>query len=77
MRAAARSDEIVDVSPAVRSADASSPLFSCAFTVEQMTMSLLSRSNQNGAPSVNAKAVMNQPGIVESMKVSRPTQPIG
>src|SRR3954469_1616409 len=47
--------------------DDSSGLFSCGFTVERTTMNLFRMSNQNGAPSVAAFAVMIQPMIGAKM----------
>src|ERR1041384_4018534 len=47
-----------------QSFDASSGLFSFGFTVARTTINLFSMSNQNGAPSESAKAVINQPRIL-------------
>src|ERR1041384_8440824 len=41
--------------------EGSSGLFSCGLIVERTTMHLLSRSNQNGAPSAPARAGTSQP----------------
>jgi hypothetical protein len=47
--------------PLFRSSEPSAPLFSCGFTVDRITMILLSMSNQKGAPSDTANAVRSQP----------------
>src|SRR6478609_3898951 len=56
-----------------RSSENSSGLFSRGFTVERMTITLLSTSNQNGAPRVAANAVSNHP----STRLNRSLPPSG
>jgi len=48
------------------SCDASSGLFSCGFTVERITIILLSKSNENGAPKESPNAATNRPRTVLS-----------
>src|SRR5947209_3412856 len=56
-----------------RSSEPSSPLFSWGFTVERMTITLLSRSNQKGAPIEVASAMISHP----SKGPKNPFQAIG